>query len=223
LADLIGSDKSDVFDFLLLAYLDSAGYSERSKRKSPLEQFQAILKRYIFVVKKIQHVIKGSESDLATAAILQGDARSMKLSDQSVDGVLFSPPYSFAINYLANDSFHLNFMGENINQLKENMIGLRGRTVKDKYKLYIEDMDKVLSECTRVLKPSCFCTIIVGTNDNQLSKALGIPKEQVAGLHRILIDLALQHGFSLVRKLARQISGIANTMRSEYIVILQRI
>jgi len=223
LADLIGSDKSDVFDFLLLAYLDSAGYSERSKRKSPLEQFQAILKRYIFVVKKIQHVIKGSESDLATAAILQGDARSIGLGNQSVDGILFSPPYSFAINYLANDSFHLNFMGENINQLKENMIGLRGRTVKDKYKLYIEDMDKVLSECTRVLKPSCFCTIIVGTNDNQLSKALGIPKEQVAGLHRIFIDLALQHGFSLVRKLARQISGIANTMRSEYIVILQRI
>ena len=223
LADLIGSDNSDVSDFLLLAYLDSAGYSERSKQNSPLKQFQAILERYIFVVKKIQHVIKGSESDLATAAILQGDARSMKLSDQSVDGVLFSPPYSFAINYLANDSFHLNFMGENINQLKENMVGLRGQTVKNKYKLYIEDMDKVLSECTRVLKPSCFCTIIIGTNDNQLSKALGIPKEQVAGLHRILIDLALQHGFSLVRNLARQISGIANTMRSEYIVILQRI
>jgi hypothetical protein len=223
LADLIGSDNSDVSDFLLLAYLDSAGYSERSKRKSPLKQFQAILERYIFVVKKIQHVIKGSELDIAVTDIIQGDARSMVLGNQSVDGILFSPPYSFAINYLANDSFHLNFMGENINQLKENMVGLRGRTLKDKYKLYIEDMDKVLSECARVLKPSCFCTIIVGTNDNQLSKALGISKEQVTGLHRILIDIASQHGFSLIRKLVRQISGIANTMRSEHIVILQRI
>jgi len=38
LADLIGSDRTDISDFLLLAYLDSAGYSERSKRKSPLER-----------------------------------------------------------------------------------------------------------------------------------------------------------------------------------------
>jgi hypothetical protein len=222
LADLINSDSADVFDFLLLAYLDSAGYSERSKRKSPLEQFQAILERYIFVVKKIQYVLKGSESDLANADIFQGDARSMELGHQSVDGILFSPPYSFAINYLANDSFHLNFMGENIDQLKEKMVGLRGRTVKDKYKLYIEDMDKVLSECARVLKPACFCTIIVGTNDNQLSKALDTPKEQVAGLHKILIDFASKHGLKLVRSLPRQISGMANTMRTEYIVILQR-
>jgi len=147
----------------------------------------------------------------------------MEIGNKSVDGILFSPPYSFAINYLENDSFHLNFMGESIDQLKENMVGLRGRTVKDKYNLYIEDMDKVLSECARVLKPSCFCTIIVGTNDNQLSKALGIPKEQVTGLHRILIDTASKHGFSLVRLLSRQISGIANTMRNEYIVILQSI
>jgi hypothetical protein len=223
LADMIDSDRADVFDFLLLAYLDSAGYSERSKRKPPLEQFQSILERYIFVVKKIQYVLKGSESDLANADIFQGDARSMELSDQSVDGILFSPPYSFAINYLANDSFHLNFMGENIDQLKEKMVGLRGRTVKDKYKLYIEDMDKVLSECARVLKPASFCTFIVGTNDNQLSKALDTPKEQVTGLHKILIDFASKHGLKLVRSLPRQISGMANTMRTEYIVILQRI
>jgi DNA modification methylase len=167
-------------------------------------------------------VLKGSESHLGNADIFQGDARSMELGHQSVDGILFSPPYSFAINYLANDSFHLNFMGENIDQLKEKMVGLRGRTVKDKYKLYIEDMDKVLSECARVLKPACFCTIIVGTNDNQLSKALDIPKEQVTGLHKILIDFASKHGLKLVRSLPRQISGMANTMRTEYIVILQR-
>src|SRR6056297_2207259 len=34
LSNLVGNDNRQVFDFLLLAYLDSAGYSERSKRKS---------------------------------------------------------------------------------------------------------------------------------------------------------------------------------------------
>jgi hypothetical protein len=222
LADLVQCDRSDVLDFLLLAYLDSAGYSERSKRKSPLEQFRAILERYIFVVKKIQHVLNGSELDLGKTGLFKGDARAMKIDDQSVDGILFSPPYSFAINYLQNDYFHLNLMGENVDELRNEMIGLRGRNLKEKYKLYVEDMNKVLSECTRVLKPGRLCTIIVGTNDNQLSKALGVPKEDVTGLHQVLVALGSQHGFKPLRLLGRKISGIANTMRNEYIVILQK-
>ncbi len=222
LSNMIGDVSSHVYDFLLLAYLDSAGYSERSKRKTPLEQFQAILERYVFVVKKIQFVLKGAESLLAEADIRQGDAKNMQLADEHVDGILFSPPYSFAIDYLANDSFHLNALGENIESLKANMVGLRGKTLKNKYAFYIEDMGKVLSECARVLKPERFCTIVIGTNDNQLSKALGIPKADVRGLHKIIIDLAQPFGFSHVRTLARQITGIANTMRNEYIVILQK-
>ncbi len=221
LAELIGTDDPGVFDFLLLAYLDSAGYSERSKRKSPFDQFRAILERYIFVVKKIQYVLQGSESILGEADILQGDARSLSLEEGDVDGILFSPPYSFAIDYLANDSFHLSVMGENTDRLRETMVGLRGKKINEKYQLYIEDMDKVLSECSRVLKPDHFCTIIIGTNDNQLSKALNIPKEEVTGLHKILIDIASKYHFSPIRILARQISGIANTMRNEYIVMLQ--
>ncbi|MCF8095164.1 MAG: hypothetical protein K9J79_07340 [Desulfobacteraceae bacterium] len=64
--------------------------------------------------------------------------------------------------------------------------------------------------------------MIIGTNDNQLSKALGIPKKEVKGLHRIMTETAQQHQFSPVRTLAGQISGIANTMRNEFIVILQK-
>jgi len=222
-SDVIGCGGDAIYRFLLLAYLDSAGYSERSNRKSPLEQFRAILERYIFVVEKIQHVLKGTESKLAEARVLRGDARTMTIDDQSVDGILFSPPYSFAIDYLKNDSFHLNFMGEDIKELKTKMVGLRGNKLSEKYDLYVTDMEKVLSECARVLKSSRFCTIIVGTNDNQLSKALDVPKDKVPGLHQIFIDRASNYGFSLVRLLSRQISGIANTMRNEFIVILQRI
>jgi len=222
LFELVGNDSRKIFDFLLLAYLDSAGYSERSKRKSPFEQYRSILERYVFVVKKIQHVLSGFESILAKATILQGDARTLPLDGNSIDGILFSPPYSFAIDYLTNDSFHLNLLGEDSNKLRETMVGLRGKNIKEKYRLYTEDMDCVFSECGRVLKPERFCTLIIGTNDNQLSKALGINKEEVKGLHRIMIETAQQHRFRPVRTLARQISGIANTMRNEYIVILQK-
>lgn len=83
-------------------------------------------------------------------------------------------------------------------------------------------MDKVLSECARVLRPGRICTIVVGTNDSQLARALRVPPETVPGTDELLVELALNHGLHLVRKLSRQITGIANTMRNEYILMLQR-
>jgi len=224
-SQLTGKERetSDTYNFLLLAYLDSAGYSERSGRKSPLDQFKAILERYLFVAEKIQNVLAGVESDLAHAEALEGDSRALMLEDESVDGIIFSPPYSFAIDYLSNDSFHLNFLGVEMDKLRECMIGLRGRKMSEKFELYQEDMDKVLSECARVLRPGRLCTIIVGTNNNQLGKILGVSPEKVRGLHEILADLGLNHGFEVVKMMSRPITGISNTMRREYILMLRRL
>lgn len=113
-------------------------------------------------------------------------------------------------------------MGEDLEVLQRKMIGLRGKNLSEKYELYIEDMDKVLSECSRILKPARFCTLVVGTNNNQLSKVLNISSENVPSLHQILIEHAEKHHLFPVRLLSRRINGIANTMRDEYIVILQR-
>ena len=215
-------DTLNTYHFLLLAYLDSAGYAERSARKAPLAQFRAILERYLFVAEKIQNVLAGLETELAPARVLEGDARSLSLDDNSTDGIIFSPPYSFAVDYLANDSFHLNFMGIDIDALRGNMIGLRGRQLSERYQFYREDMGKVLTECARVLRPDCFCTIIVGTNNNQLGKVFGVSPDAVQGLHEILIDMGEGCGFKPVKIMSRPIIGISNTMRREYILILQK-
>jgi ubiquinone/menaquinone biosynthesis C-methylase UbiE len=217
-----GCEMQQVYNFLLLAYLDSAGYAERSNRKSPFEQFEAILQRYLFVVEKIQRVLSGVESDLAPARVIEGDARRMPLEDSSVDGIIFSPPYSFAIDYLENDSFHLTFLGVDHDTLREKMIGLRGITLNQKFDTYKADMELVLSECARVLRPGRLCTIVVGTNNNQLSKILNVAPEDVEGIDEILCDLGSLHGLRLIRKMSRQISGMANTMRTEYILMLER-
>jgi SAM-dependent methyltransferase len=213
-------DSPKVYNLLLLAYLDSAGYSERSNRKTHFEQFKAILERYIFVVEKIQHVFAGAEEEIAEAIPSEGDARSLPYENSCIDGIVFSPPYSFAIDYLENDSFHLGYMGVDINLLREKMVGLRGRTLRQKYDLYKSDMDKILAECSRVLKPGKLCVIVVGTNSNQLSKILGT--KNVQGIDEMLIQLGKFHNLALVRKIERQITGMANTMRSEFIVILQK-
>ncbi|HOX58237.1 MAG TPA: hypothetical protein P5205_19230 [Candidatus Paceibacterota bacterium] len=217
-----GCEAAKVYDFLLLAYLDSAGYSERSERKAPYDQFHAILERYYFVARKIQNVLGGFESEMAEATAVRGDARKLPLENESVEGVLFSPPYSFAIDYLENDSFHLNYLGVDLEELRKGMVGLRGGSLREKFELYREDMEQVMAECARVLRPGRFCTVVVGTNNNQLGKILGTPAEEVTGIDELISDWARGHGLQRVRKLHRQIHGMSNTMRTEYIVFFQK-
>jgi len=217
-----GLTNETVFNFLRLVFLDSAGYSERSQRRTPLEQFKAILERYVFVVDKIQNVLRGAESELGGAKSLVGDARELPLDDASVDGIVFSPPYSFAIDYLENDAFHLDFLEADMEQLRERMVGLRGGKLVEKYELYKQDMEQVLSECARVLRPGRLCVVVVGTNNNQIANILDVEADEVQGIDEILADLASRHGLRLVRKIGRQITGMANTMRTEFIVMLQR-
>jgi len=215
-------DTIRTYNFLLLAYLDSVGYAERSGKRNPLNQFIAILERYLFVAEKIQKVLSELKINPATAKVIEGDARTLSTDDHSVDGIIFSPPYSFAIDYLANDSSHLNYMGVDVEALRDRMVGLRGRNLAEKYQRYREDMVKILSECARVLRPGRLCTIIVGTNSNQLGKVLGVSPDEVMGLHEILIDIGNGFGFKIVRMMSRPITGISNTMRREYILIFQK-
>jgi hypothetical protein len=83
-------------------------------------------------------------------------------------------------------------------------------------------METVLSECSRVLRPGRFCTIVVGTNDNQIGRILGASPGSVPGIDEMLVEMSTRYGFHLALRLGRQVTGIANTMRTEYIIILER-
>jgi hypothetical protein len=62
----------------------------------------------------------------------------------------------------------------------------------------------------------------VGTNNNQLSKVLRVPANQVTGLHETLRNEAESLGFSFATEIPRSIKGLANRMRDEYIVFQRR-
>ena len=225
--DVLVSDEDrdllETYSLLLLGYLDAIGYAERSKRKSAHELFRGILERYLFVCEKIQHYLHEDTRKLAEATLFSGDARDMALDDHCVDGVLFSPPYSFAVDYIANDQLHLEALNVDIDELREKMVGLRGgKKLTDKYYAYRKDMAIVLSECYRVLKPKRFCTIVIGTNSNQVSKALGISKEKVQGLDELVRELGQNTGFEFIKQIDRPINGISNTMRREHIIMMRK-
>jgi SAM-dependent methyltransferase len=216
-------DTAETYALLLLAFLDAMGYAQRSRRKQPIDLFKGILERYLQCCRKFQDTRNSQHFRLGDVETREGDARYLDIPSDSVDAILFSPPYSFAVDYAENDAFHLAALGVERSELDGNMIGLRGgRKLADKYACYLDDMRSVLQECLRVLRRGCYCVIVIGTNSNQLGKALNVPADRVTGLDQILRAQAESLGFSCCLEIPRSIKGIANTMREEHIVFLRR-
>lgn len=207
---------------LLLCYLDALGYARRRKNKTARALFPQLLDRYFAAVKCFNGVRERLRLKLGEGRIIEGDARDLtqSVASESVDGVVFSPPYSFAIDYLDNDRLQLDFMGVDIDRLKDSMIGLRlarnaqGSLVERKLSTYFEDMDAVLGECSRVLRPGRCCVVVVGSNTNQTG---GIFLEDT------LVNLARRHGMALFKDTVREIEGIRNTMRDEHLLFFIKV
>lgn len=212
----------EVWRVLLLAYLDSVGFAERSSRQTPEVQFHGILERYAFVVEKLQRAVTDIGIAVGSAVANTGDARALPLGDSSVDGILFSPPYSFAVDYIENDAPHLRLMGVNLSELRDQMVGLRGSTLARKFDHYTADMVRILSECGRTLRSGRRCAIVVGTNCNQLAKLFGKSPCDVEGLDELMIRISEGAGLSFIRRFERRIVGMGNTMRNEDILLFQK-
>jgi len=213
------------FELLALAFLDARGYAQRSARKGAEGFFADVLGKYLTTAERFQRVWAEIGAPLAAVRVLEGDARSLELDDCSVDGVLFSPPYSFAVDYLANDASHLAYLGVDTAALRSRMIGLNGRGRAEQVSAYFEDMRRVLGEVARVLKGGRVCTVVVGSNSRQLGAAMGADAaapEVRYGLEARLIEIAEECGLRLELSIRRLIVGIANSMREEHIVMMRK-
>lgn len=207
---------------LLLCYLDAMGYARRRKNKTARQLFPELVKRYLAAVHCFNEVRRRLRLKLGRGHIIEGDARDTAAypGDDSVDGIVFSPPYSFAIDYLDNDRLQLEFMGTNVDLLRTKMVGLHvarhaeGTLVERKIQTYFEDMDVVLGQCARVLKRGRCCVVVVGSNTNQTGGVF---------LEDTLIDRAKRHGLLLFKDMVREIEGIRNTMRDEHLLFFMKV
>ncbi|PIU61714.1 hypothetical protein COS83_03525, partial [archaeon CG07_land_8_20_14_0_80_38_8] len=153
-------------------------------------------------------------NELGTTNILE-NATAMKipLEDNSIDGVITSPPYSFAIDYVKNDEAQLNFLGYDVNDIKSRMIGLIGKNKNERLENYFEDMEQVCSEVSRVLKEDKYFVMIIGSNTNQTG---GIRLESK------IIESCKKHNLILVKSILKPIKGMRNTMKDEYILFFKK-
>jgi hypothetical protein len=132
-----------------------------------------------------------------------GDSRDVKLPDNSVDGIITSPPYSIALDYVKNDEHSLKDLGFNVSETRNDFIGVRG-TGKNRVELYNEDMKKSYSEMYRVLKPNKYAVIVIGNATYQGKEVKTV---------EFTIKYMESLGFNLVKNINKIIFGLYNVMK----------
>lgn len=157
-----------------------------------------------------------------TLAAVRADSRSLPLPEASVDGIMTSPPYLIAIDYLRGHRLSLVWMGFDVGELRTlrgtNIGSERGANISPRLahvltesiqgdlsprKLriinrYVSDLDAMVAESARVLRPGGSVTFVVG---NSTHGATTVSTE------RMVQGLADLHGLQMTGRSERQIPG----------------
>jgi len=188
-------------------------HSDQSRRGKNFDSsFVSDALKMIASVEDYRNAIKKHNLKIGKTKILKGDTRKINLKDESVDGIITSPPYSIALNYVANDAHSLKALGYDLDKIKEDFIGVRG-TGLNKFELYDKDMEKAYSEMYRVLKKDKYCVVVIGNVTFQ---------GQEINTTRNVIDYCEKIGFKTIKKMEKIIYGLYNVMQKEYILIFQK-
>ena len=200
--------KRNYYEIVLLAFLDTVGFAGRSN-SSIDKLFPRVLERYVSTIKYFQEARKKMDLKIGKSKIIQSSVLKLPIDNDSIDAIITSPPYSFAIDYLKNDQPQLEYLGHNLEVLREEMIGLQGRGVENKLEIYFDKMNQALGEMKRVSKKDAPIVIIIGTNDIQTN---GVR------LETNIIELGEKQGLKFELNLKKPIRGLQNTMREESIL-----
>jgi DNA modification methylase len=187
--------------------------SDNARRRR--EFFSAFLRNLGLMIASVSdyaQIAKKLNLSLGKVEIKHEDSRALRLKDESVDGIITSPPYSIALDYVTNDAHALKELGYNLAEIREEFIGVRGKG-QTRVNLYNDDMKLSLQEMFRVLKPKKYAVIVIGN-----ATYLGQEVKTV----EFTIDYAEKTGFKLVKNIDKIIFGLYNVMRKENILIFRR-
>lgn len=199
-------------NFYILARL--LAISDNSRRNRDF--FNSFLKNVDLMLASLEDYIQIKEKlnlKLGNVKIEIGDSRNIKLPDNSVDGIITSPPYSIALDYVQNDIHSLKDLGYDVLKIRNDFIGVRGNG-RSKVELYNEDMKKSYTEMYGVLKPNKYAVIVIGnaTYQGEEIKTVEFTIEYMESL-----------GFSLVQNINKIIFGLYNVMKKENILIFKKV
>ncbi len=199
-------------NFYLLCYLYSLSdytYINKNMWQAFNDNLGAILRN----VRKFDELKNKLDIELGKAEVREGDVRKLDLPNESIDGIVTSPPYSIAVDYIKNDLHALEYLGVDPSSLRKNMVGLRGNG-DERIRLYYEDMKKSFEEMHQVMKDLAYCIVVIGDVTYNM-KRLNIKDN--------FVKFAKEVGFSCIDAIRRPILGGFARLRYEYIIIFQKI
>ncbi len=205
------SDDEKVRNFYKLSRL--LAVSDNSRRKRDFKS--SFVKNINLMIASIKDYIEIKEKlglKLGEVKFEVGDSRNVKLPDSSVDGIVTSPPYSIALDYVKNDEHSLKDLGFDVSKMRNDFIGVRG-SGKTRVELYNEDMKRSYSEMYRVLKPNKYAVIVIGNATYQGKEVKTV---------EFTIDYMEDIGFKLVKNINKIIFGLYNVMKKENILIFKK-
>jgi len=151
--------------------------------------------------------------NLGDIKIEVGDSRNLNLLNNSIDGIITSPPYSIALDYVENDAHSLKDLGFDVLKIRDDFIGVRGNG-KSRVELYNDDMKKSYNEMYRVLKPNKYAVIVIGNATYQGKEIKTV---------EFTIDYMESIGFKLMKNINKIIFGLYNVMKKENILIFKKV
>jgi DNA modification methylase len=149
---------------------------------------------------------------LGNVKIQVGDSRNIRLPDNSVDGIITSPPYSIALDYVQNDIHSLKDLGYDVLKMRNDFIGVRGNG-RSRVEFYNEDMKESYNEMYRIVKPDRYAVIVIGNATYQ-------------GQEIKTVDFTINYmesiGFKLAKNINKIIFGLYNVMKKENVLIFKK-
>lgn len=149
---------------------------------------------------------------LGSSTVQLGDARDTGLPSESVDGIITSPPYAIALDYVSRNTIQLERMGHSISDMYTKTIGLRGKA-KERADLYYVDLEASIREMARVLRPARYAVVVIG--DTRFDGKL-LPTIQRA------IDFGKGAGLELADNMRKVSAGRFGLFRTENMVVLRK-
>jgi len=198
-------------NFYLMAKL--VAISDRARRgRDIFQSFVKNLEQMISSVDDYKRAATQLKLQLGNVDIREGDARHLPLKDESIQGIITSPPYSIALDYVANDAHAFEAMDYDLDKIRDEFIGVRGRG-ETRMELYNEDMTKSFREMHRVLEKGRCCTIVVGNATYQ--------KHEVKTIE-FTIEQCEKLGFTLIKNINKIIYGLYNVMQTDNTLIFRK-
>ncbi len=201
-----------VRNFYVLARLLAVSDSSRRNRNFA----NSFIKNINLMIASVEDYIEIKNKlnlNLGNVVIETGDSRKLPLHDNSIDGIITSPPYSIALDYVQNDIHAFKDLGYDFVKMKDNFIGVRG-SGKNKIELYNEDMKISYKEMYRVLKPNRFAVIVIG-NATYQGKEINTVEFTINQMESL--------GFTLEKNISKIIFGLYNVMKKENILIFKKV